>query len=143
MNKYKFSIIILLSLTIFSQCTVKTTQKLGNQQEENFDVFLEKFLTDSTFQMSRIVFPVQGLPAGANKSNIENNYSWKKEDWDIHIKIDYKKEGYKRILQIDNKIIREQLIHPQGWFLERRFKNIHNKWFLIYYAASNSISLMK
>ena len=142
MSKYKFSL-LLLSIAIFSQCTVKTSENLVNRQEENFEVFLEKFLTDSTFQLSRIAFPVKGLPVSVTKDVFENGYYWTIDSWDIHIKVDYEEEGYKRILQDKGELIREQLINAQGWFVERRFKKANGEWFLIYYAAPNSISLME
>ena len=143
MNKYKILVILSLSVVVFSQCTIKTTEKLVNQQEEDFDLFLEKFLTDSTFQMSRIVFPVKGLPVSVSKDVFENGYNWTADNWDIHIKVDYKKDGYRRVLQNTSEIIKEQLIHPNGWFVERRFKKTKGQWFLIYYVAPNSINLIE
>lgn len=106
---------------------------------ENFEIFHEKFITDSTFQMSRIQFPLKGLPAGADKVHFENGYYWTKENWDIHIKTDYEAEGYKLELITRPSYVTETLVHPDGFALERRFMRMENhKWYLIYYAAPNS-----
>ncbi|MGB0862910.1 MAG: hypothetical protein ACPG19_07715 [Saprospiraceae bacterium] len=108
---------------------------------EDFDTFYERFLTDSTFQMSRIHFPLQGLPANADSVHFAAGYSWEAHNWDIHKKIDYASLGYQREVQKNSDyLITENLINPQGYGVQRRFMvDSKGKWFMIYYAAPNAV----
>lgn len=109
---------------------------------EDFDTFLERFLTDETFQMSRINFPLQGLPKEVDSLAASKGFFWQEKDWDMHKKVDYESLGLERKLIRGGKfLIREVLLHPQGVGYERRFMiNKEGKWFLIYYSDVNAIS---
>lgn len=109
---------------------------------EDFDTFYERFLTDSTFQMSRINFPLQGLPANADSTHFATGFNWEAQNWDIHKKIDYVELGYQRELQKNSEyLVTETLTSPQGYGVQRRFMvNAKGEWFLIYYAALNIVN---
>jgi hypothetical protein len=119
--------------------------KYSNSQTievEDFDTFYERFLTDSTFQMSRINFPLQGLPTNADSTDFAAGFNWEARNWDIHKKVDYVELGYQREVQkISEYLTTETLINPQGYGVRRRFKvNTEGEWFLIYYAAPNAVN---
>ena len=107
---------------------------------EDFEAFYEKFLNDSTFQLERINFPLEGLPAQADSIDFADGYHWTKEQWEIHKNVDVEKLGYERELMETDYLVKEVLYHPQGWGLERRFMvNEGGEWYLVYYAAPNAV----
>lgn len=116
----------------------------GNEkvEVEDFDTFLEKFLTDEAFQMSRINFPLQGLPKQADSTIASKGHYWQKKDWEVHKKVDYEELGMERkLIRSGAFLTREILLHPQGVGYERRFMvNEKGEWFLIYYSDVNALS---
>jgi hypothetical protein len=130
---------VIVFVVIFAASALYTYSSKVKTAGEDFNTFYEQFLTDSTFQLSRINFPLEGLPASASKADFMNGYFWTADNWDIHIKIDYEADGYQRNMTELDGYIREILVHSQGWGLERRFMQVDGKWQLIYYSAPNAI----
>jgi hypothetical protein len=141
MNMKSIWLYVIVFVVVFAATAVYMRMNMVKAAGEDFQVFHEKFLTDSVFQMSRINFPVEGLPDGAEKADFENGYYWTADNWEIHVKTDYEAEGYKRTLTELDSYVREILVHPQGWGLERRFMQIDGKWHLIYYASINAVKV--
>ncbi len=102
---------------------------------ENFDKFYNRFHTDSTFQMSRIKFPLQGKIIQGDQET-----KWSRDNW-IMMKT--------RIYDIDTTMYkttfkkRETSFYQKFWLensglsSEYRFELIGNKWFLVYALDQN------
>lgn len=103
---------------------------------ENFDEFNKKFHSDSLFQVSRVDFPIEGM----HVSGFEQ-YNWTRKNWQFQaIPVAEKTEidEYEHSLIKTDTLITEKFWIPNSGFeVERQFKLINNKWFLIYYNDIN------
>ncbi|WP_343588169.1 hypothetical protein [Flavobacterium sp.] len=103
---------------------------------ENFDEFNKKFHSDSLFQVSRVDFPIEGQ----HVSGFEQ-YNWTRKNWQFQaIPVAEKSEieEYQHSLVKTDTLITERFWIPDSGFeVERQFKLIQNKWFLIYYNDIN------
>nr|WP_294779386.1 hypothetical protein [uncultured Flavobacterium sp.] len=137
-------IILLISLTFLS-CNNKEVQKepaLNSikkaevSNKENFEEFNKKFHSDSLFQVSRIDFPIEGKHVYGFEQ-----YSWSRKNWQFQaVPVAEKSEigEYQHSLIKTDTLITERFWIPDSGFeVERQFKLIKNKWFLIYYNDIN------
>lgn len=103
---------------------------------ESFEEFNKKFHSDSVFQVSRVDFPIEG----EHVSGFEQ-YNWTRENWQFHtIPVAEKMEigEYQHSLVKTDTLITERFWIPDSGFeVERQFKLIKGKWFLIYYNDIN------
>jgi hypothetical protein len=142
MNWYKTLMII--SLCILASCQSKKEEPSKELDfkdklivtDENFDAFNERFHSDSVFQISRIDFPIEGISvSGFDKHN------WTKTNWEfLKIPVSEKTniEDYEHSLVKTDSLITERFwIENSGFEVERQFKRINGKWFLIYYNDIN------
>lgn len=112
------------------------SKKIENKSAENFDQFNIKFHSDSVFQLSRVDFPIEGTHiAGFER------YNWTKKNWEfLAIPVSDKSEfeEYQHSLVKTDTLITEKFWIPDSGFeVERTFKLINNKWFLVYYNDIN------
>jgi len=116
-----------------SDSSVKPIKK---ELPENFEEFNKKFHSDSLFQVSRVDFPIEGKHiTGFEQSN------WTRKNWQFQaIPVAEKTEigEYQHSLVKTDTLITEKFwIDNSGFEVERQFKLINNKWFLIYYNDIN------
>jgi hypothetical protein len=128
-----------------------SSQKATENVVETFDGFYKKFYSDSTFQISRIQFPLNGndtdfenLENGKMKDFendtifIKNNkFFWKKKGWTFLKTL--KKQGdfgYNKKIENKGNIMQEEIyLEGSGDMDIRKFKQINGKWMMIYYAS--------
>lgn len=141
MNKLRWPHFALLFVAIFAVGLGgfywKAKRNMG--ATEDFEVFYERFMTDSTFQLSRIEFPLEGLPTGADSATLHNGYYWTEDNWTIHQKVDYAAMGYDRIVDETPMLIKETFVDGRGVGGQRRFALKGGKWYLIYFASLNIV----
>lgn len=113
----------------------------GYEVEQDFKDFYLEFMTDSVFQVSRINFPLEGLPSNASKEEIANGFYWQEEDWIAHKLINLQ-DGYAREFRNLGFVLIETIhVKEFGIAAQRRFKKDANgDWYLIYYAGLNRTS---
>lgn len=103
---------------------------------ENFDEFNKKFHSDSLFQVSRVDFPIEGK----HVTGFEQ-HNWTRKNWQFQaVPVAEKSEieEYNHTLVKTDTLITERFWIPNSGFeVERQFKLIRNKWFLIYYNDIN------
>lgn len=143
----KYLILIFPFLMLFAcrQNQPSADEKMAETiaQFGDFEDFYKRFHWDSTFQMSRINFPLEGLPQDADSLTITNDdFLWQKDTWKMHrgfedLKNDFKQE----FIPFGTDIITERIIHVSGTVgMIRRFARLDGKWYLIYYAGLNRIT---
>ena len=131
-------IVLLFVIIAMFSCKRESTQDLNN-----FEVFYAKFHQDSLFQMERITFPLEGLPANADSTALSNNnFRWQKEDWQMHKPFDSKNGEYEiKFSSFGEDLIIEKVMHKSGNYgMLRRFARISGEWHLIYYAGFNRVN---
>ena len=136
------SIFIASSLLLIFACNSESaSNESGNAAD--FKTFYEKFLTDSTFQIERIVFPLDGIPDNADSATLVNgNFKWTKENWRVHKAFDPEELGFSiQFIPFGDDLIIEKLTHNSGAYgMIRRFAKLEDgKWYLIFYAGLNPI----
>lgn len=103
---------------------------------ENFEVFNKKFHSDSLFQVSRVDFPIEGK----HVTGFEQ-YNWTKKNWQfqaVPVAENTEMGEYEHsLVKTDTLIIEKFWIPNSGFEVERQFKLVHNKWFLVYYNDIN------
>ena len=113
-----------------------------NRNEEEYETFIEKFYTDSLFQLSRIKFPLEGF--NSDEYNFfeeevdDSKYFWKKKNWIMLKSIDKNSKIKFKITKNDSIIKEENYIPDSGFIIEKRFKRTKGKWYLIFYFYQNS-----
>ncbi len=134
MERLKISIRFLLIISVFLSCA--THHEIT--EEENFHKFQKKFYRDSTFQYSRINFPLSiyiNTNQRVDPENDETGHGLKEytpNDLSGTIKgIDQLPSSYSMQLDtIENKII-EWLVVPRGSYMQKRFFILkNNQWYL-------------
>lgn len=141
MNKLRWPHFALLFVLIFALGLGGFYWKAqrSSREAEDFEVFYERFMSDPAFQLSRIEFPLAGLPTGADSTTLRNGYFWTEENWTIHKKVDYAALGYDRILDETPTLVKETFVDGRGIGGQRRFALKDGQWFLIYYASLNIV----
>ncbi len=110
-----------------------------NQQKEDFNLFISKFVMDSLFRYHRVKFPLKGYNSDAEIN--KRDYIWSKEDWDFYSMEDMK---YKTDESITNQVIPKDSLmiwrlykENSGYDIKYQFKLKENKWYLVYYSYKN------
>ncbi|WKN32614.1 DUF4348 domain-containing protein [Porifericola rhodea] len=102
----------------------------NGRADENFDEFYEKFLTDSSFQMERIQFPLKGIKADEGE---DSTYYWHKEDWVMLKKPNLDGTDFKRDLQVSDTVATDEIfMENAGFYFKMVYEPIKRKWHLVY-----------
>ena len=108
-----------------------TANIISFQEEENFNIFLNKFQKDSIFQKERIIFPLKCLSYDTENDSFSEIYI-NKNEWKY---IDFSKlpENYlKKIIKIsDDEINYNFQIEDTGVSVNYIFKIYNSKWYLV------------
>ena len=145
MFRYFFALVI---ICLFFACRQNSNEQSSMAETVakfgDFEDFYKRFHWDSTFQMSRINFPLEGLPQDADSATLaDRNFYWQKEDWIMHRGFEALQKDFKQeFIPFGDDIITERLIHRSGTVgMIRRFARLDGKWYLIYYAGLNRIKI--
>ena len=127
-------ILPLIVLIVFS-CK-NTGQTKATVESESFDVFNQRFHTDSLFQLSRVKFPIEGQQIDAFDER-----DWTPNNW-IMLKVPVAENvdttEYKHSLKKTAASVEEAYwVEESGFHVERQFKLIDGKWYLTYYNDVN------
>lgn len=144
------NILLFLSILLcFTACNSSEQPQEETINEEtmidlpgDFAVFYKTFHEDSLFQMSRIMWPLQGLETTDAGENIVNGkYYHSKENWLMHRRMT-KDTGFSGSMKLlGEDLIEETLIDGNGQFgMQRRFSKFGEEWYLIYYSGLNHIA---
>jgi hypothetical protein len=103
---------------------------------EPFDRFNEHFHSDSTFQISRVAFPI-----GGQSVNDEENKKWSPKNWEFlktPVSLNADTTECRHSLTMTDTLVTEKFwIDQSGFKVERRFKLKDGKWYLVYYDDIN------
>jgi hypothetical protein len=136
--------LFLLLLTVAVGSLVVSCERAPDEQvsvgEEDFTEFYTHFLSDADFQLSRITFPLEGLPPGAEEADM-HDFRWERADWQIHRPFDPEATGFTtEFIDIGQDVMVERIVHKSGEYgMMRRFARLNQEWYLIYYAGLNSL----
>lgn len=108
--------------------------EIGENKSEDFKSFYSRFLTDKTFQLSRIEFPLSGeiIEDGVHIQHIE------KKDWPLMKSsiYDVDKNEYKVEIKEDSTEVYHRIyVEYTGIDIEVKYNRIDGKWYLVYYRS--------
>lgn len=102
---------------------------LGKEEDEDFNAFEEKFVADSAFQISRVIFNDLGIRATEEDGEkiTQENYSLQRNTFASVVGDD----RYETKQQLtDNQCIQTIWIDGSSFLLEYTYTKINGKWFL-------------
>lgn len=102
---------------------------------EDFDKFYDRFHADSTFQMSRIKFPLKG-----GYHTLDNSTKWTAQNWSLMTTRIYdvdKEKCRTTYSKTENSFTQKVWIDSAGLYTECRFELVDGKWFLVYMNDEN------
>lgn len=134
MNKY-FIGILFISGSFLLSCKNQGGNK--TLKDEPFDSFYVQFHADSVFQMERIKFPLPGI--NTDEMGTDNSeYVWEAEDWEMHYDMNLDTTEFIIEKNITDSLAIEKIYKENtGFSVERTFKKLDGKWFLVYYKDVN------
>ena len=146
MKPYQF--LLLMSSVLFAcgrtnkQPTVTTIQApptvvaAHTAGMESFDSFNNQFHSDSSFQLSRIAFPIGGQVVNDTENATWNRHNWEFLKTPVSLTADTT-ECRHSLVMTDTLVTEKFWIDQSGFKVERRFKLRDGKWFLVYYDDIN------
>lgn len=141
MMRYNNLLYTFLLFAIFLSCKDNTPSIKDSGLPEDFISFYDQFHTDSAFQMSRIQFPLNGLPSGLTEEELaaSRSFKWQKNDWVLHKPFNNTDDQFIRTFDpISNDIVIETIqLKSTDIKMQRRFAKLGDDWYLIYYSGLN------
>lgn len=131
--------IFFLVLTLFAACKSKEKDSQVAGLPADFEVFFQKFHTDSLYQMEHIIFPLEGhIRVMENQIEIINPIKWEKEGWIMHKPFNDHGGTFEQKYLMTDDLVVEKISDKSNFFkMERRFAKLGEDWTLIYYGANN------
>ena len=132
MKLYSIPLLALVSLVSCKNGNSSNTPEVP----EPFESFNQRFHSDSMFQLSRIIFPIQGkLIDGSEKQE------WTPSNWEMlkePVRKDVDTTEYKHQLTLSDTTVYERYwIENSGFSVERQFSLKEGKWYLTLYNDAN------
>ncbi|KGO87343.1 hypothetical protein Q765_06665 [Flavobacterium rivuli WB 3.3-2 = DSM 21788] len=149
---YKFFLLLLFFKIIIGCNNVEKKERIENKSieksltikvpKEDFDEFFTKFRSDSIFKFTRIKFPLKGFNSDEMGTGSEQSiYLWDKENFIFYSVEDFKNQTTtdiikEDIIKSDSVVTYRRYKEDSGYDINYEFKNIKDKWYLIYYSYS-------
>ncbi|MPT35965.1 MAG: DUF4348 domain-containing protein [Flavobacterium sp.] len=122
-----------------------TNNKEQTMTDEDFSVFIAKFVTDKSFRHERITFPLRGYNSAAMNPELTDQdtlYMFDKADFDFSSEEDFQKPTNGDVLKnktikTDSSMIYRIYKENSGYDMRYNFKLKDQKWVLIYYSYAN------
>jgi Domain of unknown function (DUF4348) len=139
---------ILVSLILCLSCNNSGKKVTGKISNEDFNIFYNRFYSDSIFQKSRIEFPLLGIHYINEDGKFESKELTKWQETEFHVikntfpdndtVLIVGREIYKRrISKQDTLVIENVFLENSGFQIIKKFGIKERKWYLISYDEYN------
>ena len=143
-NYFFLCFIILLAISCNSKKAQKNKLDSKNENRvhgkkdtiESFQSFNIRFHEDSSFQVSRVAFPIGGKYVDGSSQHGWTKQNWKLLKSPVGSPVDTTQYKY-RLVRTDSSVSEKFWIDQSGFNIERRFKLKKDKWFLTYFNDVN------
>jgi Domain of unknown function (DUF4348) len=139
MNK----IALLFCVTLL--CACKKKEAVSNENSAlaaEFSQFYDRFLSDSTYQMQHIQFPLAGVPMDSDSLTAQlGNYYWDAATWKLHKPMNFKDTYFKRTITMPLPNVIQETVQDTmtKYAIMRRFTKTDKEWMLIYFMNMNRL----
>jgi len=106
---------------------------------EDFESFYKRFYSDSAFQQSRIILPLEGIVKSWDGDSIVEE-SWSDRDIVVSSKsvfLEHYRNLKVEIERVDSTYFEKYWLENSGFLIERIFVLKHCEWYLASYNISN------
>jgi len=118
---------------------LSTNNQASKSNFEQFNSFYSSFTSDSTFQLSRVIFPLKGARYFFSDTFKTDSTLWTKDKWEFNRANIYQLDSakFKTKILVQESGVKENIwIENSGFMMERHYKQINGKWYLVYYLLS-------
>jgi len=138
-NKISIFILLLILGCTSSEKPItieETPSVLSSELPVGFHDFYDSFHSDSLFQLSHIVFPLQGqMTRRDSMETISIDKEYLEESWKLHKPFN-SDAGYNRNFTVMGDLVIERMVDNMGLYtVERRWGKVDSTWSLIYYGT--------
>lgn len=141
-------ILFITSIFLLTSCFGNTSNDKGglksNNSEavENFDEFISKFYSDTSFQKSRITTPLKGEKKfWDDNEDVIVTTNWEEKEIPSVTSFDkiheIKNKTIQDFVKEESKVIEKIYIPNSGFYMNRTFEIQNNKWYLVRYDISD------
>jgi hypothetical protein len=140
----KYYMMIIMTTCLFA-CQNNSSNKPNdskntNDTYEEFKAFINRFYSDTIFQKSRIIIPLEGEILEWNEKDIVVKSDWNNRKINVtnyETILKYKPNAKHSIEKGKETCTEKILIENSGFLMERKFILSERKWFLKEYKISN------
>lgn len=123
----------LLAVVFSTSCKNQSAKSIG----ESFENFYSRFHSDSIFQLERIRFPLPGINTDEMAMD-DTIYYWEVENWEMHHDMNLDTTDFIVEKNISDSLAIEKIYQENsGFMIERTFKKLDGRWYLVYYKDVN------
>ena len=98
---------------------------------EDFTAFYQQFLSDSSFQMDRVRFPLPGQKFTADVE--DSTYRWTREDWRVLSEPQLDTTHFSRDLSVSDTLATDVIEGKNsGFYFEMVYRPLDHQWHLVY-----------
>lgn len=127
MRVYLFAL-LMLSVIASSCRSSRSTQATA---QEDFAPFYDRFLTDSTFQVSRVRFPLSGQKFTAEVA--DSAYRWRRADWQMLREPRLDSTSFTRKLIVSDTLVTDEIAGKNsGFYFRMDYRPMNKQWHLVY-----------
>lgn len=105
----------------------ETIQYHFDSIKNDFNLFYDRFISDSLYQINHINFPIVGAIGYCESTEIPDSNNWELITFDFRKNPDYKRYGYDLISTEDKFFLRSRL-NEVGLISEIGFEKIEGEW---------------
>ena len=128
-----FVVCLLCTVSCKDKKTEDSTKEETVTLPEDFLQFYDRFHSDFDFQISRIIFPLEGKLEETGEGGM--GY-WHADDWTFHRHFSEKDSHFKRAFSTKGNLVIEIIADASQTFsMERRWAKLQDGWSLIYYRS--------
>ena len=99
--------------------------------KEPFYPFYERFMSDSSFQLKRVHFPLPGQKFTADVE--DSTYRWNQEDWMLLSEPALDPTYFTRDLYVSDTLVTDEISgNDSGFYFKMVYRPVKRKWHLVY-----------
>ncbi len=123
--------LVFLSMVLIQITACRPTRSTQSATaREVFAPFYDRFLTDSTFQMTRVRFPLPGQKF--TEEVADSAYRWQRADWRMLREPQLDSTQFSRNLSVSDTLVTDEIAGVNsGFYFRMDYRPVDKKWYLV------------